>query len=114
MGHYSVAVIQRNEENDDDIMLRMLGLMPEHIDYYNDSMYAKIRYAEPGIDERVIAVPSGEFVADRFGTDEEYDKLELYAVLDQYDCFVTDEPECREIIENRDRSKWLYVFECHI
>lgn len=76
--------------------------------------YAKIRYAEPGIDERVIAVPSGEFVADRFGTDEEYDKLELYAVLDQYDCFVTDEPECREIIENRDRSKWLYVFDCHI
>ncbi len=92
----------------------MLELIPSHIDYYDDLLYTKVRQVDDNTDERIVTLQSGGFYVDKFNTDEEYDKLKIYAVLDQYGYFVTDEDECRKILADRDRRKWLYIFDCHI
>lgn len=112
MGRYNVAVIG-NRKN---IMDRMCALIPDYIDYFEEDTCRVIRVvgrytiiSRPRSGKAKQIVPIEEL-----NPKNEYEKLYLGAVVDQYDNFLMDAEDGKRRLLEMNRRDWLYVFECHM
>lgn len=112
MGRYNVAVIG-NRKN---IMDRMCAFIPEYIDYFEEETYRVIRTVGK---HTIISWPKSNkpkqiIPVEELNPDNEYEKLYLGAVVDQYDNFLMDAEDGKRRLLEMNCRDWVYVFECHM